>query len=244
MACSALFLVLCAIPCAGATGTHQHLITFAMMTSNMAGAIIEKIGTYKPTFGTAMKELFQTHELSAYVARSTNTQFYYDLWFCKTNVNINYDMDFFWAIPESDREWLFVGTYSLLFIFYVVNIGYGGRWIELWMYSNDYKEEEYYGGLTIKLRTWKDKNVVWTMQTMAMGYKTMWKDWYKLYLPWSGVRWTYQTKTMLPDIPTYEPKDSIKKYKMLWRGESEAKTMPEYYADRILKLWTSTPSRM
>ena len=184
--------------------------------------------------------------VGCYVASETNDPYYYDLWFCKCSVNEDYNMEYFWSILEPQRQWVYIGTYTLLYIFWLTDISYEAPWLELWMST----WKSYQLGCmscVIKIRTWLNIHVIWTISTTAFNYHNIWKAWHKLYLPIGTPvhgysEWTCST-IQLPSIPTYKQKEPTTQRKLLFRigyGNEATQIMSLWrngYANRIMKLW-------
>ena len=174
------------------------------------------------------------------IARSTNTQYHYEFWLCITEGSDDtFDAEFFWF--TTNRNWLYVGSFSLLYILCQLGIGRrpGKIWTETWLYTNDYQDEAWSGGLTIHIRSSTDLCRYWVTRTMLPDAQSMWHNWRNLYLSW----WTDNRQPMQPwtsfhqgsiPIPYYTPKAEWKKWAMLLCHES----VPLWYRQMVALLWS------
>ena len=243
-----------------ATGAHQQLIGLPIHDAKETASpdyLIWKMLADKATLDYDMATPFMQITI---VARSTRTQYDYELWMVTSHEDKNtYDAEFFWAIEPSRRTWMYLGTYSIMYIFMLCGIGYGGRWIEVKLFTNDYDDETFYGGIAVYIRTWAECATWWTIDTMTLTTNTMWKEWKNLYLPWdltgashSYGKWSWHQQGM-PRIPIYKPWQSYKKMKMVLSGgnnyaaePNQQGVVPMNYINKILKLWSERhyPSRL
>jgi len=233
-----------------ATGAHQQLLGYPISDAKEKASpdyLIWQMIAHKASIDYDMVTPFMQITI---VARSTRTQYDYELWMVTSYENKDtYDAEFFWAIEPSRRTWMYLGTYSIMYIFMLCGIGYGGRWIEVKMYMNNYEDEDFYGGIAVHVRTWCDCATWWTINTMTMTKNTMWKQWQSLHLPWDNMgksydTWSWQQQGM-PTIPIYKPWESYKKMKMVLSGgnnyaskANQPHVVPIQYINKILKLWS------
>ena len=219
---------------------EQHVLTFPMPWTK-AKKVVDKLSklSIKMKLGQSPYDL-----LGCFVANDTKDPYYYDLWFCRCSVDENYDLQYFWTIREHQRHWIYVGTYPLLYIFWLIEIGYEATWLELWITTFGICKS---GWCEIKMRTWLATDVIWTISSMALNYHNIWSAWHKLYLPYGKApvpgysAWASNT-IQLPSIPTYKPKD-VRAQRFLLFGVGygdEAVSGPfTFYANKIMKLWTN-----
>ena len=233
-----------------ATGAHQHIVAFPMNGPGGKADAGYLIWQLLASQASVDYDIVTPAMQITIVARSTRTLYDYELWMVTTHEAADtYDPEFFWAVKPTMRTWLYLGTFSIMYIFMLCGVGYGGMWIETRMFMNDYEDEDFYGGIAVHIRTWCDCATWWTIDTMTLTKYTMWEQWRNLHLPWHNMGssygdWSYRRQGM-PTIPIYKPSESYKKIKMIFSGGNsyDAKPgnphmVPLNYINKILKLWT------
>ena len=232
---------LCLLSAANATGAHQHLLAFPQD----ATADTSQKSTIATLLKSAGKDLVLPDYHQTMVARSTHTQYMYELWHSQTPWVPNYDPEYYWATNPKDRVWTYVGDYSLLAILWLMGIGTAGAmWLEMMQFYNGYPNEEYFEGVTMHIRTWKDPCCWWMTRTMRHGYYSMWYTWHAIHLPWTKRRdcapWTSK-RCPMPTIPMYRPWVKGKKLAMILKGGADSlkEKIPSDYGLEIMRLWTN-----
>ena len=230
-------------------GAHQHLIAMpdddAMQQSQRP--IWQMIANDYPAGARVLLRAFYPKQVT-FVARSTPSQFDYELWGCVTYVDpAMYDPEFFWSTNPMARTWVELGVHSFLYICFLCGIGYGAPWIECRLYQNTYPSERFYGGIAIELRTWKDCLLWWSIDTMSLTKDSMWYYWRSLYLPWEKLgsqygRWRC-SQSPAPTIPIYLPDKTNKHFLMVLKGGyrydskvSGSSLVPSDYIKHFMKL--------
>ena len=117
-------------------------------------------------------------------------------------------------------------------------------WLEMMQFYNGYPNEEYFEGVTMQIRTWKDPCCWWMTRTMRHGYYSMWYTWHAIHLPWTKkcdcAPWTSK-RCPMPTIPMYRPWVKGKKLAMILAGGADSlkEKIPSDYGLEIMRLWTN-----
>ena len=167
---------------------------------------------------------------------------------------------------NDQNEWYYIGTWALLALIYLTNMKSRELWEMLW-FSNDFPEEEFYGGYTIWMRSgqpgecgtmheeWSqircksgvlpDKQSI--MQNGTGGNRK------PTYIPFNtnhvektNAQWSLWTfwEESSPTIPLYMPNPRIGSQKTMVKGKGKAKTpegktysVPKDFAEKVYAEW-------